>query len=227
MESRRFDLSCEGRTVPGVFWSSPGWEGRPLVLLGHGGGGNKLAMAPLAEVLVESGFAAAAIDGPVHGDRRSDGAGREQVLADFRDMWRSGATHVDEMVADWRVALDYLCELGEVDAGRVGWGGVSMGTAYGLPVVASEPRIGAAVLGQWGLSYPFSDRLKADAPRITCPVLFQRKADDELFTAEGQEELFELIGAADKRMATYPGTHGQFVEAQATDALAFLTDHLG
>jgi dienelactone hydrolase len=227
MECHRFDVSCEGRTVPGVVWTSSLEMGRPLILLGHGGGGDKMAVAPLAEMLVVGGeFVAAAIDGPVHGDRRSDDAGRDQVLADFRALWGSGTPHIDDMVADWRAALDHLCELEEVDPSRVGWGGVSMGTAYGLPVVAGEPRISAAVLGQWGLSYPYSERLRADAPRVTCPVLFQRKTEDELFTAAGQEELFGLIGARDKRMATYPGSHGLFVEAQVTEALAFLRTHL-
>jgi dienelactone hydrolase len=200
---------------------------RPLVLLGHGGSGDKSTMAGLAARLAgQEGFVVAAIDGPVHGDRRSDGAPREQVLAEFRALWREGTPRVDEMAADWRAAVDYLVTLPEVDPQRIGWAGVSMGTGYGLPFVAAEPRVRAALLGMWGLSYPSSERLAADAPRVRCPVLFQRKAEDELFTVEGQEELFGLIGSPDKRIVVYPGGHVSPEGAQLEDIVAFLADQL-
>ncbi len=55
------------------------------------------------------------------------------------------------MVADWRATLDALAALPEVDTARVAYGGVSMGTMFGLPFVAAEPRIRAAVFGLCGL----------------------------------------------------------------------------
>ena len=84
----------------------------------------------------------------------------------------------------------------------------------------------AAVLGLWGLSYPSTERLALDAPRVRCPVLFQRKADDELFTPEGQIELFSLLGSAEKRLAVYPGRHGTPSADQQADVIGFLTCHL-
>jgi dienelactone hydrolase len=185
-------------------------------------------MAPLAARLVaEHGLVAAAIDGPVHGDRRADGAAREQVLADFRALWQAGTPGIDEMVADWRTALDHLVTWPAVDSQRVGWAGLSMGTGYGLPFVAAEPRVRAAVLGMWGLSYPSSQRLAVDAPRVRCPVLFQRKAEDELFTVDGQEELFDLLGSRYKRLVLYPGGHGPPDEVQTADLVGFLAEQLG
>ena len=226
--ARRLDVEIGGRHVPGVAWLPRGGGPRPLVLLGHGGGGDKLAVAPLAALLVEThGFAAAAIDGPVHGDRRGDGAPREQVLAEFRDLWRRGTPRIAEMVADWRATLDLLVTWPEVDAGRVAWAGLSMGTAYGLPFVAADPRVRAAVLGMWGLSYPSSERLALDAPLVRCPVLFQRRAADELFTVEGQEELFALLASADKELVVYPGGHGPPGPDQTAALVRFLAGHLG
>src|SRR5260370_23808198 len=60
--------------IPGVLWSPAGAPGpRPLVLLGHGGGGgHKRAPNVLARarrLVTGRGFAAAAIDMPGFGDR--------------------------------------------------------------------------------------------------------------------------------------------------------------
>jgi dienelactone hydrolase len=221
-------VAVQGRTVPVAVWLPVGAEGpRPLVLMGHGGNGQKRAVAPLAELLAsEHGMVVAAVDGPVHGSRRKDGAPPEVVLAEFRALWREGRPRIDEMVADWQGALDELVRYEGVDRRRIAWYGVSMGTAYGLPLVAADHRIQAAVLGLWGLSYPSTERLALDAPRVRCPVLFQRKADDELFTPEGQIELFSLLGSAEKRLAVYPGRHGTPSADQQADVIGFLTCHL-
>jgi dienelactone hydrolase len=226
--ARPFTLSAEGRKVPGLVWSRPdAREPRPLVLVGHGGSGSKETVAPLAEALVRGAdVVAAAIDGPVHGARRDDDAPPEVVLAEFRALWRDGTPRIDEMVADWSAALAHVVAADDVDGGRVGWCGLSMGTAYGVPFVAAHPELRVAALGMWGLSYPSSERLAADAPRVRCPVLFQRKADDALFSIEGQEELFARFGSVAKQLVVYPGPHA-VSDAQVDDLVRFLGDHLG
>jgi hypothetical protein len=77
----------------------------------------------------------------------------------------------------------------------------------------------------WGLSYPSRERLAADAPKVSCPVLFQRKTDDALFTAEGQEELFALLGSSDKRLAVHAGPH-ETSDQQIDEIVPFLIHHL-
>ena len=38
VREQRFDVKCDGRRVPALFWTpEAGGEGRPLALLGHGG----------------------------------------------------------------------------------------------------------------------------------------------------------------------------------------------
>ena len=228
---RRFTVQAEGRTVPGVLWLKPGQQGpRPLVLVGHGGSQHKEsdAVQDVARGLVPSGYAVASIDGPVHGDRRPDhGVDGDKVLADFRAMWAQDP-HIPQMVADWHAVIDTLAALPEVDAGRIGWFGLSMGNAYGMPVCAAEgPRIRAALLGMWGISRPGSEGILAAAKQLQCPVLYQRKSEDERFTAQGQEVLFDAIASTDKELRVYPGLHVNPTGVQLEDGLGFLRRHLG
>ncbi len=224
--TQTFRLAVNGRRVPGVLWTPPAQAGgapRPLVLMGHGGSQHKLApdmVSRAARWVLDQGFAAAAIDGPVHGERREVIETGLQRQAEFLAMWERDH-HIDPMVEDWRATLDALLALDAVDAARVVWYGVSMGTAYGLPLIAAEPRIRAAVLGMWGASYPNSERLMEDAPRVQCPVLFQQKWDDAIFTRDSQIALFERLGCEQKWLKVYPGPHAVTPEL-LDDAIAFI-----
>ena len=175
-----------GRTVPAMCWVPEGLTKRPLVLVGHGGSGHKDsqlvrdAALPLVE---RHGFVVAAIDGPVHGDRRATFADGPAVRDEFRELWARGDS-IAPMLADWRATLDALCAWPVVDPTAIGWYGISMGTAYGLPFVASEPRIRAAVLGMWGTCRVASERLADDAPRITVPA---RRTSSSVSAAPGND----------------------------------------
>jgi hypothetical protein len=79
------------------------------------------------------------------------------------------------------------------------------------------------VLGLCGFTGPsairgrFGDRHRADAPNVTCPVLFMVQWDDERFERNGAFELFDLLGSADKRLLAHPGLHGE-LPAEGRDA---------
>ena len=221
---REFTVTAEGRKVPVAVWMPENAKGKcPLLLAGHGGSGHKLSQLILdfALPMARQGCVVAAIDGPVHGARRAVFAEGLPVRDEFLALWRAGGS-VDPTVTDWRAAIDALCTLPEVDTGAIGWYGVSMGTAYGLPLVAAEPRIRAAVLGMWGLSYPNSERLGEDALQVKCPVLFQQKWGDEIFTRESQVELFDKLGSADKRLTVYMGGHKNPEGEQLDEIFAYL-----
>jgi dienelactone hydrolase len=231
LRRRRFTLEAGGRLVPGVLWTPAGATAgrRPLVLVGHGGSQHKESDAVLdvARPLVGAhGFAVAAIDGPVHGARRADGGTVSgQVIAEFRALW-DGNPGIEDMVADWRAALDALAALPEVDPSAIGWFGLSMGTAYGLPLCAQEPRIRAALLGMWGTSHAHGDRMLAHARNVRCPVLFQRKRDDERFTPAGQQALFDALASHDKELRVYEGGHVNPVGPQLDEGLGFLVERV-
>jgi dienelactone hydrolase len=232
VRERRFDLDRDGRRVPGVVWTPAGASGpRPLVLLGHGASGNKrqdyvLSMA--RRLVRRRGFAAAAIDGPVHGDRRAPGveSGPRAVFLHFAQVWSSDETMTDEVVADYVATLDALQGLADIGTGPVGWWGLSMGTILGLPFVAAEPRVRAAVLGLMGITGPTRARIAADAPNVTCPVLFLVQWGDELFARDTAFGLFDALGSKDKRLHAAVGSHGAVPEEAFGESEGFLARYL-
>lgn len=223
IEERALTFDRGRGPVPGLLWTKAGSAGQtPLVLVGHGGGGAKNA----ANVLVtrdyltgQCGIATLAIDGPVHGDR---GPVTDTSHPAYSEMWRNPRA-VDEMVADWQGTLDAALALGEFDADAIGYYGLSMGTMFGLPFVAAEPRVAVAVLGLCGVRGTSIDRsgiggrLAADAARVTCPLMYHVQWDDERFERESAFELYGMLASTDKRLQSTPGLHaGVPVEARDT-----------
>ncbi|HEY8081466.1 MAG TPA: hypothetical protein VIE15_05190, partial [Acidimicrobiales bacterium] len=198
-------------TVPVALWSPADAPPTGLVLVGHGGSGHKredYVIALARRMVRTSAVAVAAIDGPVHGDRRN-GATAEPtvVLMEFAQAWAADTSLTDGMVADWIATLDALRDDPELSDVPVGYWGVSMGTLLGLPFIAADPRVQACVLGLAGLTGPTAGRLADDAVRITVPTLFLMQLDDELFSTEGSLALFRAIGSEDKRLFASPGRH--------------------
>ena len=236
---RRFSVPrAGGQPVPGVLWTREGApSGTPLVLLGHGGGGSKDAPGNTVRrdyFTGERGIATAAIDAPGHGDR---GLVRSITDAVWAELWTRPEQVLDEMTGDWGATLDALLALGEFDSQAVGYAGLSLGSVFGIPFVAAEPRIAAAVLGLCGvrrapgvvaaaLEDRRSARIVAAAPGVRCPVLYHVQWDDELFDRDGAFELYGMLGSPDKRLQSTPGPHGGVtVEARET-MQAFLANRL-
>ncbi len=103
-----------------------------------------------------------------------------------------------------------------------------MGTIYGAPTVAAEPRIKAAVLGLMGISGPSHYRplVEAAAKSIQCPVLFIMQLEDELFTRAEQLALFDALGNEDKRLHANPGLHPDVPPEELRHSREFLMTHL-
>jgi dienelactone hydrolase len=232
VRERRFDVRRGTRVVPGLLWTPPGARGpRPLVLIGHGAAGSKREdyVVALGRRLVRHlGYASAAIDGPVHGDRRNgDAHGPDAPFLEFAQAWSTNAALTDDIVADWRATLDALQGEPDIGTGAVGYWGLSMGTILGLPLVAAEARIGVAVLGLMGLIGPTQSRLKADAATLSCPVLFLMQWDDEMFSRDGVLALFDAVGSTDKRLHVHTGYHGDVPAEEFSFSETFLAQHLG
>ncbi|ATE64654.1 alpha/beta hydrolase family protein [Rhizorhabdus dicambivorans] len=226
-ESFDFSLRLDSHVVPGTFWNAKPSAGVPpaLTLLQHGGPLHKRHENSdnLARSIVErTGSAVLLIDGPIHGQRRAEQLELMEMLGVFRRYWQDDAG-IDGMVSDWRQALDAVLERGWADPDRVAWFGVSMGTAYGIPVCAADARIKAAAMGMWGTDWGQAERLIGDARRMTIPALFQIKAGDEIFSNGGQREIFEALGSGDKRLSTFPGGHSLTAPGQLDQLLDFVT----
>jgi dienelactone hydrolase len=227
---RGFEVDVAGRTVPGVLWVPDAGTGpRPLVLLGHGATRHKridYLVALGRRLASDHGFAVASIDAPGHGDRRAPGNDDEIALfSAFLAEWSREGT-VDDMVADWRATIEALRALDDVGDGPIGYWGLSMGTIYGVPLVAAEPRIQVAVFGLMGLLGPTRERTAADAASITCPVLFLQQWDDSLIPRAEAFDLFGALSSVDKRLHAHPGDHSAVPVEEIVFSARFLARHL-
>ncbi len=234
VSEERFDLLVAGRTVPGIVWRpGPERERTALVLAGHGGGfgteGHKRmgAIEVLATRLAEKhGIAAAAIDQPGCGDR--EGAAQEQarrrgmtIDEAIEKIWTRAL--VEEMTRDRKATLDHLDTRMGLGRAGVGYWGLSGGTTFGLPLVASEPRIGAAVLGL-NSAVPL---MLAYAPKVKCPVLYTMNLDDHFMSRDAGLALFDALATKDKRLLAFPGDHGENLDQATEDWARFFESRLG
>jgi dienelactone hydrolase len=222
--------------IPGVLWTPEGAAGiRPLILVGHGGGQHKKAPGLVARArrfVAACGFAVAAVDVPGHGDRPTDeeydriatenqarvNAGEElaPLIAGFQ------ALVARQTVPEWRAVLDAVQELDHVGAGPVGYWGVSLGCGLGVPFVAAEPRVRAAVLGLGGALASAEA-----AARITVPVEFLVQWDDERVPRAQSLALFDALASAEKTLHANPGKHGDLPAFELDSTLRFFARHLG
>ena len=107
--------------------------------------------------------------------------------------------------------------------GPLGYWGLSMGTLFGVPFVAAEPRVQVAVLGLMGLA---GRRYGETASNVTCPVLFLQQLDDELIAPADCLALFLAIGSKDKRLHANPGLHSAVPVEEIEHSEAMLAKHL-
>jgi cephalosporin-C deacetylase-like acetyl esterase len=242
---RLFDLTVDGERVPAVLWAPEGAKGaRPLMLMGHGGSQHKkigTLAARARQYATRLGYATLAIDAPGHGDRISrEEAERlsREVGARVRGEAGSGGGPSAAMmktmmersrraVPEWQAALDAVQALDFVGAGGpVGYWGVSMGTAIGVPFLAVEKRIKCAVLGLAGLR-PDAEAFAAAAAAITIPVEFVFQWEDAVAPREHGIALFNALSSKEKTMHINPGAHVEIPNFEGASWERFYVRHLG
>ncbi|MEU9043839.1 MULTISPECIES: alpha/beta hydrolase [unclassified Kitasatospora] len=223
--------------VPGVIWSpaTTGTDRAPLVLMGHGGGNHKKhpAMSGRARLLVHGyGFHVAVIDAPGHGDRPRTAHDEAEIAEMFR-VRAAGEPegpivvryndHLAKLaVPEYHATLDALQRLPEIGTdGPVGYWGINMGTTIGIPFVAGEPRITAAVFGQH-----WPDVLAEQAKRITIPIEFALQWDDEHISREDGLALFDAFASKEKSLHVNAGKHKELPRFEADSGARFLARHL-
>jgi dienelactone hydrolase len=236
--------SCDGVTeqlftlgeIPGVLWTPEGAAGtRPLIVMGHGGGQHKKAPGVVAHAhrfVTAGGFAVVAVDAPNHGDRPRDeefariaAENRARMVAGEDIAPQIAALHTflaGQTVPEWQAVLTAIQELDHVGAGPVGYWGMSMSCGLGVPFVAAEPRVRAAVLGLGG-----SLGLAETAARITVPVQFLMQWDDQWVPRTQGLALFDALASAAKTLHANPGKHGDLPAFETDSSLRFLARHLG
>jgi hypothetical protein len=100
----------------------------PAVLMTHGNAGNVSDHVPFVEFLPAAGYHVLVFDYRSYGKSERGGLRRRNLLLDTRAAYRALVEHPD------------------VDPDRVGLFAQSIGAAFGLHLMADEPRVGAAVV---------------------------------------------------------------------------------
>jgi hypothetical protein len=98
---------------------------------------------------------------------------------------------------------------------------MSLGCGLGVPFIAAEPRIRAAVLG-----LNRAETSAEAAAQITVPLEFLMQWDDERVPRAASLALFDLFASAEKTLHTNPGKHAEVPMFELDSSLRFFTRHL-
>jgi dienelactone hydrolase len=160
--------------------NQPDGKRHASVILVHGLGGNKDQLAMLAVMLAQKGYVALCIDAAGHGDRPKIGGAQENALGvtPFR-------TVIAQTVQDLRCAVDVLSIRKDIDTGRIGYVGASLGGIIGSRFLADEPRVACATilaaggnLGQLLATSQIEGAKKLRAGKKIDPVAIQKVLND-------------------------------------------------
>ena len=139
----------------------------------------------------------------------------------------TAAERAQRAIPEWKAALDAAQSLDFVGRnGPVGYWGVSMGTAIGVPFVASEPRIKCAVFGLAGLRAGLT-ALEQAAKSITIPLEFVFQWEDAVAPRESGIALFNAFASKEKTMHINPGGHVEIPNFEGASWQSFYVRHLG
>jgi pimeloyl-ACP methyl ester carboxylesterase len=217
------------RRVTGALWLPEAARPvRALIVFGHGASGDRY-QAPIPYLAKrftrEADCAAFAMDGPVHGLRQVGPGGR----AAFRvELERPKC--VDDMVEDWQVAIAAAQREGAIGTMPLAYFGLSMGSIFGIPLLATRSDVRVATVGLLGVTGAVAmlgQRLLQDAARIDCPLLFLMQLEDELFDRSGYLALFDALRSKDKRLHANPGLHPEIPAEEVDFAFEFMRARLG
>jgi dienelactone hydrolase len=126
--AERVEVPFGGAAMVGNLRRPAGMDRPPLVLLIAGLDSTKEEFFRVENIFLARGMATFSLDGPGQGET----ARALKIRPDFE--------------APVAAVLDLLCERPDLDGGRVGLLGVSLGGYYGARAAACEPRIRAAVV---------------------------------------------------------------------------------
>lgn len=241
------------KPAPAVLWlHSSSYDHRQLLAPNTNGGEE-----PLGLTFVKRGWVVFAPDAAWYGDRVGQGPGgpaetaaNQQASQHKYHLW-FGRPLWGAFVRDDQVALDYLCSRPEVDAGRIGATGISMGSTRSWWLAAVDDRVAAVAgvacltryenllrhgqLRQHGVYYFVNGLLRhfdteavvsLIAPR---PVLFLTGELDAGSPADGirviEEKaggVYRAVGAADRfRSVRYPDVGHTYTPAMRAEMLAW------
>ena len=226
--TREFRITRDGRRdITGALWlpALPS-TGKTLMCFGHGASGDRY-QAPICRLagrfIGEARLPVLSLDGPVHGLRQVGEGGRKAFFPEFQ---RDDA--LVDMTAEWNLAISEVQALREVGKGKLAYFGLSMGTVFGIPLIAARDDIVVATLGLFGVqdNLPHTEEFVAAAREITCPLFFLMQLQDELFGRDGYLAIFDTFASKDKRLHANPGLHPEIPAEEIDFAFDFMVEHI-
>ncbi|HET6909739.1 MAG TPA: alpha/beta hydrolase [Mycobacteriales bacterium] len=217
--------------IPGILWSpARAAADAPLLLMGHPGGLHKRAAGLVArarQAVVRDGFHVASIDSPGHGERPRSPQDQQWVDALFRAREQGeslapiiapfNGSLAERAVPEWQATIDALQSFPEIGpAAPIGYAGMTLASAIGIPLVVAEPRIRAAIFG----GVFVYDALMEAARQVTIPVEFLLPWDDTEIERESGLALFDALASQEKTLLAFPGSHFR-VPAERIDTRFF------
>ena len=232
----QIEFSSRGDRVPGrLLLPTESMQPLPLVLLQHGANGSKEVpyLAAVAAPWVRNGTAVLTIDFPLHGQRASSklsGLLRAAFGLEGHPSQTGRALRVEfvrQAVIDLQRTLDAADQLPEIDAKRVVYAGLSLGSIVGATFlgVDGRPRAAALALGGGGFLGPLVDpcgHISRFAPR---PLLFVNATSDETIPRSATEALFEAA-AEPKQIQWFEAGHENLPGVALKAMWSFLRPHL-
>ncbi|HEX6321342.1 MAG TPA: alpha/beta fold hydrolase [Burkholderiales bacterium] len=213
----RVDIPFAGASFPGTLRKPAGAPRAAVVMLIPGAGSTKEEFNALEGEFLRRGLATLSIDGPGQGE----GVALGGVPHDY-----------ERPVA---AAIDHLEKRGDVDAGRVGIFGRSLGGYLGARAAAFERRVRSCAISGgvfdlaevWDFCQPHTHRslseclqikdlakareaagrytLRALAKDIACPLLVVHGDQDKTAPVSGARWFHEAAGTRDKTLVVYEG----------------------
>ncbi|HIG41682.1 MAG: hypothetical protein ABGY96_04920 [bacterium] len=226
--TREFRITRQGkRDITGAIWlpESP-VRGSTLMCFGHGASGNRY-QAPIcylaSRFVDETGIPVLSLDGPVHGLRQVGEGGRTAFFPEFQR-----EESLVEMTEEWSCAVEMIQAMAEVGGGKLAYFGLSMGSIFGIPFVASRSDVTVATLGLVGVqsNFPHEEEMLEAAQKVDCPLLFLMQLEDELFQRDGYLKIFDRFSSTDKRIHANPGLHPEIPAEEIDFAFDFLSAHI-
>lgn len=188
-----------GDAVPAILLLPDAEAPAPGALLLHGYSSRKEHMADnVGRAMLEEGIATLAVDLPLHGDRGDplQAQTARNPLAMVR-LWRTA-------LKEARLAVRYLAARKEVDGGRMGVAGYSLGSFLAVAAAADDPRVKAVVVAAGGdlpagtplaaVARAVADPLRAVRKLAPRPLLMVHGRDDRTVRADQAERLFAAAG---------------------------------
>ena len=236
---------AQGFLVPGyVEFPASGTKPYPLVLLLHGWSGSKedwykddnyINGGVMRKALLEAGFAVLALDAATHGERSNEIDYQhvnpfDDPKAPARRNYFTYAEISVQTVKDYRRALDFIIERGEVATNRIGLVGYSMGGMDSFYLLSVEPRIKMAVAcvppllsASYGPASPIDYSWGVrDRPFL---LLMGRKDGATNYVATIEASYHQYIENPQSKLIWYDQGH-KLTAIYVPDALAWVKKHL-